>query len=309
MVEAVSPPHGPAHIDAEYPGQVVDPGSQKLIARLGLRVPTLLSATKGDEAFAQLAAVAEQAERSGFDSLWVDDLVPGVGNAGRSPEPVFEAYTLLGALAVRTDTIGLGALPWGGNARPPSLLAKIVSGVDVISHGRAVLSLGTGPADDVTSVGRLAEELQVCRALLTEDSPSFDGEYFRIANAPNRPRPVRVGGVPLVVTVDRPEAVGPVARFADALVVTGDASAVAAMRFRLTERCRAADRDPAEVRLVWAGDVTVDGRPGGHRAAGRLGELMESGADGCIVSLVGANDLDAVAEAGSVLRAAMGEYN
>src|SRR5664279_6125836 len=99
---------------------------------------------------ARAAAVAEAAERAGFDSLFVSEspgsptrLLPT--DAGRSPVPrgdAFELYSLLGALAARSRSLHLGAVPFGAERRAPAVLAKIVTTVDVISHGRGVLALG-----------------------------------------------------------------------------------------------------------------------------------------------------------------------
>ena len=90
----------------------------------------------GEDLLARAVAVAVAAERAGATSLWVVE--PSAGPPGAVP---YEAYSLLGALAVRTGAIHLGVVADRGQRRPPSILAKIVTGVDVLAHGRAVLSL------------------------------------------------------------------------------------------------------------------------------------------------------------------------
>jgi len=179
--------------------------------------------------FERLAAVAQLAEESGFDSLWVSDDAGRVRDEQGRSDTVFEAYSLLGALAARTTRVGLGVFPLGPTVRSPSMVAKIITGVDVISHGRGILALGVGRNRDQDSIDRLSEELQICRQLLTEEAPSFDGRFYRLSQAVNRPRPVRAGGIPLVVVADDPVAADPVARWADAVVVGGKPANVEAM--------------------------------------------------------------------------------
>ena len=203
-----------------------DPDERVRVPRRGLALPDPRAATTGADEFGRLAALAGAAEATGFDSVWVADGPPPAGVERPGGESVFEPYSLLGALAVRTQRVALAVLPDGPTSRRPSIVAKVVTGVDVIAHGRAVLALGVGPASDAEAAGRLAEELQICRALLVEDAPTFVGAYHQIVDAPNRPRPVHAAGPALVVAADRPEVLDPVARYADALVVTGDAAAV-----------------------------------------------------------------------------------
>ena len=63
-------------------------------------------------------------------------------NLGGPPEPMLEGYTSLGFLAGQTSRIELGLLVTGVTYRHPGLLAKIVTTLDVLSGGRAMLGLG-----------------------------------------------------------------------------------------------------------------------------------------------------------------------
>ena len=252
------------------------------------------------EEFERLAAIARWAEESGFDSVWVTDHAGSVlGEPG-----VFEAYSLLGALASRTTSVGLGVLPRGPTVRLPSMVAKIVTGVDVISHGRALLSLGIDPGEGADAIQRLGEELAVCRALLTEEAPSYGGRFYQLDHAPNRPRPVRTGGIPLLVVADDPAVAEPAARGADGVVIGGDAREVAAMIAALGQQCESIGRDLGEARVIWSGGVDR----GPDRLGDHLRSLAEIGVTGCIVSLADGYDADAIAAAGKAASAvAFGE--
>ena len=111
----------------------------------------------GDVLAGALRAV-DAAVAAGCSSVWVGE------TAAAPPGPVaYEAYSLLGALAARTAGIHLGVSADGEQRRAPSMLAKIVTAVDVVSHGRAVLSLD-GDASRDGDPDRLTEALEVARA-------------------------------------------------------------------------------------------------------------------------------------------------
>ncbi len=93
-----------------------------------------------------LTAVAASAERAGFDALWIAEAAAG------GPRPAGEVYALLGALAVGTRTIRLGAAPQGDEVRAPAVLAKIATGLDVVSHGRS--AVGRRAVPDAGAGGR-----------------------------------------------------------------------------------------------------------------------------------------------------------
>jgi alkanesulfonate monooxygenase SsuD/methylene tetrahydromethanopterin reductase-like flavin-dependent oxidoreductase (luciferase family) len=293
---------------AEYPWPVLGSTDGVRLPRRGLRLPDPApdpaSNPDGRAEFGRLASIARLAEASGFDSVWVTDHPGAVPSELDGFESLFEAYSLLGALATRTDSVGLGMIPRGPTVRSPSMVAKIVTGVDVVSHGRAVLSLGLDAGGGPDAVDRLGEELEVCRALLTQDTPSFDGRFYHLDHAPNRPRPVRSGGIPLLVVADDPAVAEPVARGADAVVMGGEAAEVGAMVAALDQECEPAGRDRGEVGVIWIG--AVDG--GADRLSGHLRALAEIGATGCVVSVEDGYDAAAVAAAGKALSAvAFGE--
>ena len=259
-------------------------------------MPDERSDLDGGAEFERLADLARAAEDSGFDSLWVPDDAGAGADASGGLETWFEAYSLLGALATRTSSVGLGVFPVGATVRPPSILTKIVTGVDVISHGRALLALGID-ADDPEAIERLGEELAVCRALLTEDTPSFAGRFYQLDHAPNRPRPVRAAGIPLVVVADDPAVAGPAARLADAVVVGGDATGVEAMVIALDRECASAGRDRGSVGVIWSGA----GDRGPAALVDDLATLAGIGVTGCVLSIAAGSDPDAIGAVGKAV--------
>src|SRR5262249_15855080 len=109
----------------------------------GFQIPGFRHAGASDaEMFDRTLDHALAAEASGFESVWVIDHFSQLPALGGPDEPILGSYTLLGALAARTTRVKLGTLVSGVTYRNPALLAKIVTTLDVISHGRAILGIG-----------------------------------------------------------------------------------------------------------------------------------------------------------------------
>src|SRR5581483_528222 len=92
--------------------------------------------------WADLVDGALRAERLGFNTLWVNDHLQSAGRV--KPEPAFEAFTTLAALAPLTTRARLGIAVLSPTHRPPALAAKMATILDVISGGRLTIGLGTG---------------------------------------------------------------------------------------------------------------------------------------------------------------------
>jgi len=160
-----------------------------------------------DRTMENVAAV----EAAGFDWVTVMDHFYQIAGVGPESEPMLEAYAILAAIAARTTRLRLGTMVTGVTYRNPALLAKTVTTLDVISHGRAILGLGAAWNDvehagygfDFPPVGerlsRLDEALQICKLMFTQERPSFEGRYYRIDGALNSPRPIQPGGPQIMV--------------------------------------------------------------------------------------------------------------
>ncbi|BBX93778.1 LLM class F420-dependent oxidoreductase [Mycolicibacterium boenickei] len=179
--------------------------------RLGLQVSNFSYGTGVAELFPTVIAQAKEAEAAGFDSVFLMDHFYQLPGLGTPDEPMLEAYTALGALATATDRVQLGTLVTGNTYRNPTLLAKAVTTLDVVSQGRAVLGLGTGWFEfEHDSMGfefgtftdrfnKLGEALQIILPMLAGERPTFEGKYYRTHEAMAEPRfrdhiPLIIGG-------------------------------------------------------------------------------------------------------------------
>src|SRR6266550_1376222 len=105
------------------------------MTRIGLQIPNFTwPGVEPDQLFERIAQVAVTGEQSGFDTVFVMDHFFQLPLIGPPELEMFEAYTLLGALAARTSTARLGTLVTGVTYRNPALLAKAVTALDVISR-------------------------------------------------------------------------------------------------------------------------------------------------------------------------------
>src|SRR5438874_6253904 len=182
-----------------------------MMTTYGLQLPKFTFTVPDDGLFEHVAAMATAADDGGFTSLWVMDhfyQLPGLGGAD---DKMLEGYTLLGALAARTNKVTLGTLVTAVTYRNPALLPKEVTTLDIISSGRAVLGIGAAWYDveheglgvDFPPAGerldRMEEAVQICRLMFTEERPTFEGRYYRIKEARNLPPPVQAGGPPIMI--------------------------------------------------------------------------------------------------------------
>jgi F420-dependent oxidoreductase-like protein len=180
--------------------------------KVGLQIPNFTYPdTAPSELFERVAAIAVAAEDAGADTVMVMDQFYQLPLLGPTDHEMFEAYTLLGALAARTKTVKLGTLVTGVTYRNPAILAKIVTSLDVISSGRAFLGIGAAWFDvehDALGVAfppvkerfeRLEEALHICRAMFRGERPTIEGKHYTVRDAINSPAPVTIGGPPIMI--------------------------------------------------------------------------------------------------------------
>jgi len=180
---------------------------KKLAPGMEFGVVLHVSATYAN--WSTLLNITKEAERLGYDSVWVSDhfISPG----GR--HYALEAWTVLSALAPLTHKIKLGTYVLCNQFRHPSTLAKMASTLDNISKGRLELGIGAGWFRDEhtafgfawnkhsTRVERLKEAIETIKKLWTENQVTYAGKYYQLKKATLEPKtfqkphpPIWVGG-------------------------------------------------------------------------------------------------------------------
>src|SRR5712691_6009145 len=117
-------------------------------ALFGFHMPNYTFKGTPDGHFDRVVEQARAAEAAGFDLVTVMDHFYQIRGIGRDTEPMLEAYTTLSALAASTSRVKLGTLVTGVTYRNPAMLAKMVTTLDVISKGRAILGIGAAWNED-----------------------------------------------------------------------------------------------------------------------------------------------------------------
>ena len=179
--------------------------------RLGFQIPNFSYGTGVEQLFPTVVAQAREAESAGFDSVFVMDHFYQLPMLGSPDQPMLEAYTALGALATATSRVQLGTLVTGNTYRNPTLLAKIITTLDVVSQGRAILGIGTGWFElEHDQLGfefgtftdrfnRLDEALEIILPMIKGERATFAGNWDRASEAFANPRirkhiPLMIGG-------------------------------------------------------------------------------------------------------------------
>lgn len=282
--------------------------------RLGLQIPNFSYGTGVNELFPTVIAQAKEAESAGYDSVFVMDHFYQLPGLGSPDQPMLEAYTALGALATATERVQLGTLVTGNTYRNPTLLAKAVTTLDVISAGRAILGIGTGWYElEHDSLGyefgtftdrfnKLGEALQIILPMLAGERPTFSGKYYSTQEAIAEPRfrdhiPLMIGGSGEKKTIPL------AARHFDHLNIIAGFHELPRKISVVRDNCEKIGRDPATLEtsmLVVAiidENVTADVIPEDFRQQAVFGspdqvvdqiktKVLDAGVDGVILSPV-----------------------
>lgn len=208
----------------------------------------------------------------GFDSLWLPDHF--FLRSGRDT-PIFEAWTLLAGLALETRHARIGTLVSSNTFRHPAMLAKQAVTVDHLSGGRLELGIGTGwfreehdafgidfpPVPEL--VGRFEESIRLLDIYLSNDRSSFVGQYYRLDDVFNRPRPVQNPRPPLLMGAHQPRMLRLAAQYADTWNSYGPVDELRRRCDLLIEACEVVGRDPATLRrsVFWSPTQTPEENP------------------------------------------------
>jgi F420-dependent oxidoreductase-like protein len=219
-----------------------------------------------------LARVGEAAERAGVANLSLMDHYLQI--MGDPASPMLEGYTTLGFLAAHTRTVELQLLVTGVTYRHPGLLVKLVSTLDVLSGGRAMLGIGAAWFErEHAAYGvpfpplaerfeRLEETLQIAHKMWAGDSGAYDGKHYRLAETINSPQPLSRPRPPIMIGgAGEKKTLRLVARYADACNLfarpdTGPAALRAKLNV-LAAHCAREGTDYDRIRktILWTGPI------------------------------------------------------
>jgi F420-dependent oxidoreductase-like protein len=206
--------------------------------------------------FEDVLAIAKDAEAAGFSRLWLSDHLFLERDSVNTD--CLEAWTLLAALAVRTDRIRLGPMVTAQSYRNPALLAKIAAGVDVMSRGRLDFGLGAGWKEleyraygyefpeAPTRVTQMIETLEICTRMWRDERATYHGKHYRIEDALCSPKPVQKP-LPIWIGGSKPRVMRAAAKYGHAFNITVSASGPSQLPDRLRDldaACRSVKRDP-----------------------------------------------------------------
>jgi len=232
------------------------------MTRLGYQIPNFTYPDVDEDAiFDRVVAQATAAEAAGFDRVLVMDHFYQLPGLGAPEEPMLECYSMLSALAQHTEKVRLSALVTGNTYRNPTLLAKTITTLDHVSHGRATLGIGAGWFElEHDSLGfafgsftdrfeKLEEALQIIVPMLRGETPTLSGEHYSVDEAVNSPAPV--SRIPLMIGGSgEKKTLRMVAQYADESNLTGEVHEIPRKLEVLNEHCERLGRDRSEIKVT-----------------------------------------------------------
>ncbi len=232
------------------------------MTRLGYQIPNFTYPdTQPHEIYDRVVAQAKAAEASGYDRVMVMDHFYQLPGIGRPDEPMFECYTMLAALAQHTERVRLSALVTGNTYRNPALLAKTLTTLDHVSHGRATLGIGAGWFQaEHDALGfpfgtfgerfeKLEEALQIIGPMLRGERPTLDGKHYQVQDAVNSPPPV--SRIPIMIGGQgEKKTLRMVAQYADESNLTGEVADIPRKLEALERHCQRLGRDRSEITVT-----------------------------------------------------------
>ncbi|MFZ1177479.1 MAG: LLM class F420-dependent oxidoreductase [Mycobacterium sp.] len=272
--------------------------------QLGLQIPNFSYGTGVDQLFPTVIAQAREAESAGFDSVFVMDHFYQLPMLGSPDQPMLEAYTALGALATATERMQLGTLVTGNTYRNPALLAKIITTLDVVSHGRAILGIGTGwfqlEHDQLgfefgtftDRFNRLDEALQIIVPMIKGERPTHSGTWYHTSEAMANPRfrdhiPLMIGGSGEKKTIPL------AARHFDHLNVIAGFDELPGKLQVVRQRCEEVGRDPATLETSTLTTVLIDDNTKPDQIPAGMTQRMVVGSPDSVADQIKTKVLDA----------------
>ncbi len=153
--------------------------------------------------FKEMKNICLAVEGLGFDLFTITDHFMNMAQPDGSNQHPLECWSTLAGLAAVTSKIRLGPLVSCYYYRPPTVLAKMATTVDIISRGRLIFGIGAGwhqkefegfmgrfPSVKERMTG-LEETVQICSGMFKNERTSFSGKSYHVDNVLNSPLPVQ----------------------------------------------------------------------------------------------------------------------
>lgn len=244
-----------------------------------------------------IVRVAQAAEGTGFDSLWVLErlLRPTFAfhQMGREMHMstvyaiAYEPLDTLSYVAAKTERIKLGTSVIDALFHPPVVLSKRFAALDQLSGGRVIAGLGQGANQPEFKTANIPlkrrgagfeEYIAALRAAWGPDPVSFKGRFYSIAESQIGPKPLQQP-IPILLGGHSPEAIARAARLADGYNPSYGAIPTAwqSLQDRIKlyqDAVRAAGRDPSSAQVVIRANLTPGGTTG-QPLAGSAEQIKE----------------------------------
>jgi alkanesulfonate monooxygenase SsuD/methylene tetrahydromethanopterin reductase-like flavin-dependent oxidoreductase (luciferase family) len=236
---------------------------------LGLMLPIGEGSHFGDTPrFENMVRMATIAREVGFEAIWLADHFLFENAETGEVRGIWEAFTMMAAVAAAVPDIQVGSLVACTGFRNPALIAKMTESIDEISGGRFILGLGAGwhkPEYDAFGlpfdyrVSRFEEAMGIIQPMLREGTATLEGEFFQARNAVNRPRGPRETGAPILVGSSGDRMLGIIAKYADAwnTVWHADTSRIPDLIAKVDAACEAEGRDPKTLIRTAGGNISM----------------------------------------------------
>lgn len=287
--------------------------------KVGLQLATFTWPGGPAEIARRLREIARTAEHAGFYSLWVMDHYFQIPPWGKPEDhPMLEAYTTLGYIAAATERIKLGVMVAGVVYRPPAVLIKAATTVDVLSGGRTYFGVGAAwyrseavalgiPFPDLSErYALLQDTLRLARRTWSGDTKAFEGHAIHAAYPLSNPRPLSSPRPKIMIGGDGPKrTLALVARYADAWNVITSPAGIDTHRERLRAHCDRLGRSIEEIEITALDpdDLRVEEDPGYRWSVAyeraRLEAWREKAVDHVIVNMADPFDLEKLRRFGS----------
>lgn len=256
------------------------------MTRLGYQIPNFTYPDHdAKDLFGVVVRQAQEAESSGFDTVMVMDHFFQLPQLGPPESEMLECYTVLSALAQHTESVRLSALVTGNTYRNPTLLAKTITTLDIVSGGRAQLGIGAGWFElEHNSLGfefgtftdrfeKLEEALQIIKGMLAGERPTLEGKWYRVAEAINSPLPI--SKIPIMIGGSgEKKTLRMVAQYADESNLITTPAEVPRKLEVLSEHCERLGRDRSEITVSLQGNTCI--APTHEQAVAELDALFAS---------------------------------